>query len=76
VGAAANDIWPSDEEKKRRDAGLMPRTQTGEPSGGPAWEAAMKGLTKQDAEDKAADQAGQAARDLKTKRAAEGKIRY
>jgi hypothetical protein len=74
VGSAADDLSP--EERKRRAAGLMPRLPNGEPSGGPAWEAAMKGLTKQDAEDKAADQAGQAARDLKTKRAAEGKVRY
>jgi hypothetical protein len=74
VGAANDDLSP--DEKKRRAQGLMPRLPNGEPSGGAAWESAMAEVTKRDAEDKAADQAGQAARDLKTKRAAEGKIRY
>lgn len=76
MGAATEDLWPSPEEKKRRAAGLMPRTQSGEPSGGPEWEKAMSGVSRQDAEDKAAATAGQAARDLKTKRASEGRIRY
>lgn len=74
MGAANDDLSP--DEKKRRAAGLMPRLPNGEPSGGPAWEAAMADISKQDAADKEADRAGQAARDLKTKRAAEGKIRY
>lgn len=74
MGAANDDLSP--DEKKRRAAGLMPRLPNGEPSGGAAWEAAMADVVKRDEEDKAADKAGQAARDLKTKRAVEGKIRY